>query len=259
MIDLHSHLLPSLDDGATDWEQAVAMARVAVEDGITDVVCTPHWVPGKYDNSRDLILERLTEARNQLTAAGIGLTLHPGQELRLDTTLPARIKSGELLTIGDGGIYALIELPEESLPRHLDEFFWGLEMQRIKPILSHVERNTVLREEPLRLSRWVEMGYLTQMTAASLADGFTEEIRDFAVLLLEHRLVHMLVSDSHGLRTRTPRLSEGLAVASEVIGTRAAERLVKDTPAQVLAGKSVSTPDPIPIKKKRTFFDFFRR
>ena len=109
-------------------------------------------------------------------------------------------------------------------------FSRGLEMQRIKPIISHVERNAVLRQDPSRLCHWVEMGYLTQMTAASLADGFTEEIRDFAALLLEHRLVHMLVSDSHGLRTRTPKLSEGFAAVREMIGPKAAQRMVIDIP-----------------------------
>lgn len=259
MIDLHSHMLPNLDDGATDWEQSLAMARVAVADGITDVVCTPHWVSGRYENTRSLILEKLDESRKMLALAGIELRIYPGAELRLDITLPDRIKAGELLTINDGGKYALIELPDGSLPDHLDEFFWDLEMRRIKPILSHVERNSVLRQEPSRLYRWVEMGYLTQMTAASLVDSYTAEIREFALRLLEHRLIHMLVSDSHGLRTRTPKLSEGLAAATEVIGAKAAQRLVDDTPSRILRAESVDTPEPIPMRKKKTFFDFFRR
>lgn len=259
MIDLHSHILPDMDDGASDWDQAVAMARVAAEDGITDVVCTPHWVPGQYNNTRSLILERIDEARQRLATAGINLRLHPGAELRLDVSLPERIKSGELLSINDGGIYALIELPDGALPDHLDEFFWELELRRIKPIISHVERNAVLRQDLSRLFRWVEMGFMTQLTAVSLTDGFTEDIREFAALLLEHRLVHILVSDSHGLRTRQPKLSDGLAAAGEIIGTDAARRMVFDIPARVLKGQSVSLPDPIPIRKKKTFFDFFNR
>ena len=259
MIDLHSHILPGLDDGASDWEQALAMARVAAEDGITDMVCTPHWVPGQYNNTRSLVLERVDEGRQKLAAAGINLRLYPGAELRLDITLPERIKAGELLSINDGGIYALIELPDGSLPSHLDEFFWELELRRIKPLISHVERNAVLRQDISRLFRWVEMGFMTQLTAASLTDGFTEEIRNFATLLLEHRLVHMLVSDSHGLRTRQPKLSEGLAAAGEIVGMEAAERMVSDTPARILRGESVTIPEPIPIRKKKTFFDFFRR
>ncbi|MDQ5988214.1 MAG: Tyrosine-protein phosphatase YwqE [Syntrophus sp. SKADARSKE-3] len=258
MIDLHSHILPNLDDGASDWAQALAMARAAAADGITDVVCTPHWVPGKYDNTRSMILERMDEYRTHLAKAGIHLRLHPGAELRLDFTLPARIKSGELLTIGDGGIYVLIELPDGALPEHLEEFFWELELQRIKPIFSHVERNAVLHQDPSRLCRWVEMGYLVQVTAASLAGGFTKEIRGFVQLLLEHRMVHILASDSHGLRTRAPNLSEGLAVAGEIIGIKAAKRMVSDIPACVLRGETVNIPDPIPIQKKKSFFDFFR-
>jgi protein-tyrosine phosphatase len=260
MIDLHSHMLPNLDDGAKDWEQSLAMARIAVDDGITDVVCTPHWVSGRYENTRPLILDKLAECKKMLASAKIELRIHPGAELRLDITLPERIKAGELLTLNDGGKYALIELPDGSLPDHLDEFFWGLEMGRIKPILSHVERNSVIRQEPARLYRWVERGYLAQMTAASLVGSHTEEIREFAFHLLEHRLVHMLVSDSHGLHKRSPKLSEGLAAATEVIGVKAAQRMVYDIPAQVLRGESVNIPEPIPLKKKKkSFFDFFSR
>ncbi|MCX5829783.1 MAG: hypothetical protein NTV58_17575 [Deltaproteobacteria bacterium] len=259
MIDLHSHMLPNLDDGATDWEQSLSMARMAVADGITDVVCTPHWVSGRYENTRSIVLDKLDESRKMMASAKIELRIHPGAELRLDITLPERIKAGELLTINDGGKYALIELPDGSLPDHLDEFFWGLEMGRIKPILSHVERNSVIRQEPSRLYRWVEMGYLAQMTASSLVDSHTEEIREFSFRLLEHRLVHMLVSDSHGLHTRTPKLSEGLAAATEVIGTKAAHRMVYEVPAQILRGESVNIPEPIPLKKKKSFFDFFSR
>ena len=252
-------MLPNLDDGAKDWEQFLAMARMAVADGITDVVCTPHWVSGRYENTRSLILEKLEESRKMLASGRIELRIHPGAELRLDITLPARIKAGELLTMNDGGKYALIELPDGSLPDHLDEFFWGLELGRIKPILSHVERNSVIRQEPSRLYRWVEMGYLAQITASSLVDSHTAEIREFAFHLLEHRLVHMLVSDSHGLHTRSPKLSEGLAAATEVIGVKAAQRMVHDIPAQILRGESVNIPEPIPAKKKKSFFDFLSR
>ena len=259
MIDLHSHILPYIDDGADDWEQALAMVRVASADGVTDIVCTPHWVPGQYDNRRPSILEKTGECREKLAAAGIDMRIYPGAELRLDISMPDRIKNGDLLTINDTGVYALIELPDSVLPDHLDEFFWELEIRGIKPILSHVERNAALRQDPSRLYRWVDMGYLAQVTAASLVDGFTPDVRDFAQLLLEHRLVHILVSDSHGLRTRTPKLSDGLAAAGKIIGERAAQRMVSDIPALVLQGKPVEIPDPIPIQKKKTFFDFFRR
>ena len=258
MIDLHCHILPGLDDGAKDWDQSLAMAQMAVDDGITDMVCTPHWVPGKYENSRSEILPCLDCFRDSILAASIKLHLYPGAELRLDLTLPQRIKAGELLTINDGGKYVLIELPDESLPEHLDEFFWGMEMQGMKPIISHVERNAILRQHPNLLFQWVERGYLTQITAASLLDEFSEEIRQFSIQLIEHRLAHMLVSDAHGLKTRKPKLSEARKVIEGIAGAEVARLMTYETPKRVLEGIYIDPPEPLPWRRstrKRSFFD----
>jgi len=258
MIDLHSHILPELDDGAASWEQALEMARVAVADGVTEVVCTPHWVPGKFDNSRPVIMEQVETCRRLLAEAQIPLKVHPGAELRIDINLPGLIKNRQVLTVNDGGVYALIELPDESIPDHLDEFFWNLELLRIRPIISHVERNAVLREEPHRLYHWAVNGYLAQITASSLTEHFSEEIQDFAVFILEHRLAQMLVSDGHGLRSRSPRLSAGLAVAAQILGAQTARRMVWDVPRQILNGEAVRFPEPVPIDEPRRIdiFDY---
>ena len=256
MIDLHCHILPELDDGASNWEQAMAMARLSSGDGITDVVCTPHWVPGKYDNTRPVILEQVATFQRMLTEAAIPLKVHAGMELRLDITIPARVLSGELLTVADRGLYALIELPEESLPDHLDEFFWNLEMQRLKPIISHVERNAIFRDDPERLFRLVEKGYLTQITAASLVDNINSEVYEFAAFILEHRLAHIMVTDSHSLRMRKPILSEGVAAAAVIVGEKAAKRMVEEIPQKILTGQYVDIPDPLPIRREKTYFDF---
>jgi tyrosine-protein phosphatase YwqE len=177
VIDMHSHILPGLDDGAADWEQAIAMARVAVNDGITEMVCTPHWVLGKYENDRKTVLGRFAEFEERLAAEKIPLRIHTGLELRIDTSIPNRLKTGELLTLNNGGVYVLLELPDENIPSNLHEFFWNLQISGYRPILSHVERNPIFRENPRRLFSLVENGILTQVTAASLLEGFVEEIR----------------------------------------------------------------------------------
>lgn len=261
MIDAHSHILPGLDDGASDWEQALAMARVAVDDGITDMICTPHWVLGKYENTRGAILERFAEFEARLAAAKIPLRIHPGAELRLDTSIPARLKAGELGTLGNGSGYILLELPDETLPENLHEFFWTLQIAGFRPILSHVERNPVLREHPRRLLNWVESGILTQVTAASLLEEFSTEIREFALMLVERRLVHMLVTDTHSLRMRKPQLSAACRVVEAAVGPEAVTRMVLDTPRHILRGEAVPVVDPLPLPepKKGGFWSFLRK
>lgn len=255
MIDLHNHILPGLDDGADTWPKSIDMARMAYEDGIAGIVCTPHWIPGKYNNQRTQIIAAVNEFRNHLAEKNIALKIYPGAELRLDIALPEKISAGELMTINDTGVYALIELPEDSIPDNLEDFLWHLALKNIKPIISHVERHPLLQKNPKRLVKWVEMGVLTQLTAASVLEKFTPEIRDFSLMLLEHRLVHILVTDSHGRHTRLPKLYEGYETVENVIGREAARKMVYDLPKDIIDGKEVFTDDPLPFKKKK-WFDF---
>jgi len=144
-----------MDDGAQNWEQSLAMARMAVEDGIEGVVCTPHWVLGQYDNTRPLILSAVKNLRQKLADHDIPLEIYPGAELRLDVSLCQGLHGRELLTINDTGRFVLLELPQELLPQKLEEFLWDLQVQGITPVISHPERNLVLRQDPARLYHWV--------------------------------------------------------------------------------------------------------
>lgn len=251
MIDMHSHILPGLDDGAADWDEALAMARVAVEDGIEQMVCTPHWVLGKYENDQQTVLQRLAEFEERLAAQKIPLKVHPGMELRIDTSIPDRLKDGRLRTLNNGSGYVLLELPDEAIPDNIHDFFWNLQISGYRPVLSHVERNPYFLENPSRLSRWVENGILMQITAASLLEGFAEEIREFAFFLVEHRLVHMLVTDTHSLRMRKPQLSGARRVIENLAGSEMAARMVFDTPQRILKGEHVPVIDPLPLQEKR--------
>jgi protein-tyrosine phosphatase len=251
MIDMHSHILPGIDDGAADWDEALAMARVAVEDGIKEMVCTPHWFLGKYENERQKVLPRFAEFEKRLETEKIPLKVHSGTELRIDISIPDRLRAGTLLTLNDGSGYVLLELPDETLPENLHEFFWNLQINGYRPILSHVERNPWLRKNPRLLFEWVENGILTQITAASLLGGFTEEIREFALFLVDRRLVHMVVTDTHGLRTRAPKLSGARRVIEDLTGPEMAERMFYGTPRLILNGEDVPVIDPLPVEEKR--------
>ena len=254
MIDLHNHILPGIDDGADSWDTSLAMAKTACADGISAIACTPHWIPGKYENSKADIAAKVDEFNKILNTQGIALKAYPGAELRLDRSIIEKIKSGELMTI-NGGPYALIELPDDSLPDNFEDFLWQMALQNIKPVISHVERHPYLYQHPERIFKWVEMGVLNQVTSASLLGKFSPELRDFAVMLLEHRLVHILVSDSHGLRVRMPILSEGYDFVRRTVGKETADKMVYDIPRDIIAGKEILTDDPVPFKKKK-WFDF---
>lgn len=247
MIDLHNHMLPGIDDGARDWEQSLEMARLAVEDGIEGVVCTPHWCYGFYENTRSDILRAFQKFREKLEDRRIPLKVYPGAELHYNPDIPRRIWEETALTLNDTGRYALVELPHESLPENMERLFGSLLYQRVTPVISHPERNAGFLRHPHRLSRLIEMGALTQITAASLLGRFGSDIQKFTVFLMGHRMVHVLATDAHGVKGRPPRLAAAVKEAELIVGKEAARQMVLDTPIKIVRGEPVGTGEPIRI------------
>lgn len=262
MIDLHSHMLPELDDGAANWEESLGMARLAVEDGIRAVVCTPHWSVGVYENSRTVILEKIALFQTKLQAHKIPLEIYPGSELRLDASLPRKIKSREVLTLNDKGLHALIELPGIILSEHVNRFLWELCSHDITPILGHPERNFLLQRQPAKLAAWIEMGVLVQVTGGSLLGQFGRSARDFALKLMQHRMVHIVSTDAHGILRRSPELSAARRLVEQILGEELANRLTYETPKRILHGEAVKAEAPLPLSSRpsgwKSLFSFWK-
>lgn len=259
MFDIHHHLLPGLDDGPLDWEQSMAMAQEAVADGIAEVVCTPHWMPGQFENNRSQVLTAVKKLQEKLNDCDIPLRVYPGAELRLDPHLPQNIESGDLITLNDTGRFALIELPDPLVPQDVDRIFGELLTRTITPVIGHPERNHALQRDPTLLYQWVEMGALAQVTAGSVTGRFGAHIRRFTLLLLEHRLVHLLATDAHSPNIRAPKLSEALVEVGEIVGEEDAVRMVKDTPRLIIGGEPVPFLRPIPLTDVSKVSSFLKK
>ncbi len=250
MFDLHNHCLPGLDDGACDWEESLAMARMAVKDGIEGVVCTPHWVRGAYENNRKITLRAVEAFREKLEAQQIPLKVYPGSEIRLEVDLHREIESREILTINDTMNVVLVELPTDFLPRNLEDIFWNLQVRGLRPVISHPERNMAFLKDPMRLFKLTEMGILTQVTGSSLLGSFGERVRRFTILLLEHRMAHIIATDAHGLDARSPRLADACKEAARIVGHDMASQMVGEIPWQLIQGEPLSTLDPVPLNTR---------
>jgi protein-tyrosine phosphatase len=254
MFDLHCHLLPGLDDGAADLEQSLKMARIAVEDGVRGVVCTPHWLTAHYENGRDAVMEATQRLQTALSDQHIPLQIYPGAELRLDTGILEGIRAGALLTLNDTGRFVLLELPDLVNLQGLEDFIYDLRVQGITPILSHPERNYRFQSSPARLYELVHLGALTQLTAGSVIGHFGKEIQKFSVLLIKHRMAHILASDAHGASIRTPRLARACRAVEKMAGRELAWRMVSEIPQRVIHGRAVEVPEPIAFQTSRFHF-----
>ncbi len=235
MIDLHNHLLPGIDDGAPDLETALQLARIAVQEGITHLVCTPHIHPGRYDNTPDSIAAAREQLVTGLAQAAINLQVATAAEVRFGMELMIGIPQDAIPFLGQwqGKQVLLLEFPHSEVPFGAERLTAWLLQRNIIPMIAHPERNKGIMRTPAKLKPFLEQGCLLQVTAGAVAGHFGEAAQTIAHTLLEQRLVTILASDAHNLQHRPPHLREGMEHAARIVGDTQAERLVKDTPWQI--------------------------
>lgn len=257
MIDLHTHILHEIDDGATSLEMALAMAKVAVGDGITTIAATPHGlsytgVSRRY--SVALLKTRLDELRAALEYAEIPLEVVAGTELLYDGDLPARLKAGELLPYGSSRA-VLMEFPNNVVPATLEQGIFALQLAGYRVLVAHPERIKAVQDDPNLLIPLIERGALMQLTAETLTGGQGRRMQRIAETLLTHGMIHVLASDAHGQHVnRLPLLSAARQRAAELVGEAAAAALVQHTPAAILADSPLDPSPPQRVQPRRWFW-----
>jgi protein-tyrosine phosphatase len=237
MIDLHSHLLPGLDDGASDESAALQMARAFVADGIEVVACTPHILPGLYLNSGPAIRAAVAQMQAQLDRAEIPLRLVTGADNHIIPDFVAKLRSGHLLSLNDTR-YVLVEPPHHVAPARMEELFFSILVAGFVPVLTHPERLTWIRHSYPMIERLAQSGTFLQITAGSLTGRFGREPRYWAERLLDEGLVHILATDAHDVRRRPPDLARGRASAAERVGEDEAHNLVFVRPMGMLSNRA---------------------
>ncbi|MFZ5591309.1 MAG: tyrosine-protein phosphatase [Bacillota bacterium] len=237
-IDIHSHILPGLDDGASTTDEALAMASLAVADGVAAIIATPHVYPGLYENSRQTIEDAVFRLRAELSNAGLALELLAGAEYFLEPGLLGRLTPGDLLFLHRDSRSLLVEFPALQVPAYAESVLHELFLGGIRPVIAHPERNPELAGSDL-LERLVHRGALLQVTAASLCGYLGRTARQAAEDLLKRGIVHLVASDAHSCRGRSPQLSAARQRAAEMLGESAARQLFSENPRRLLQGGDV--------------------
>ena len=239
MIDIHHHLLPGIDDGSRSLETSVAMVQMAVEDGITHIVATPHANHTyTYDRERnEALLNEIRAALPQDTASRITLGLGCDFHLNFENVEDAKAHR-DRYTI-NGTDYLLVELPDLNIPTRLEEVLYELRVAGLTPILTHPERNTTLQRTPNRLAGWVENGLLLQITAGSVSGAFGNKAKEMAWRLLRAGSVHFIATDAHDTLRRPPKMSEARQLIGKKLGTALADRICVENPLAVFEGRAL--------------------
>ncbi len=236
MVDIHTHILPGIDDGSQSWEMTAEMCRMAAADGTTHIVATPHANDVyNYDRGRyTAMLAELSDLSTGDLSFSIGCDFHFSYEnVRDALTHPHRY------TIGNTP-YLLIEFSDYGIPPTVQQDIFALRTSGIVPIITHPERNQLLAKNPETVLRLVEQGCLVQVTANAVTGAWGGRSKKIVEWLLKHDAIHVVASDAHDPVRRKPILSEARQAITKLAGAELAERLVTHNPAAIVAG------DPLP-------------
>jgi protein-tyrosine phosphatase len=260
MVDIHCHILPGMDDGADTMETSIQMAEMAIADGVTHVVGTPH-ANSRYKFDPEII----RQCRDELQAAvGDRLILATGCDFHLNfENLQDLEKNPQKYTINQKN-YLLVEFADFSIPPSMDGTMHHLQLMGLSPIITHPERNALLRTKPERMYRWLHQGAYVQITAQSILGRFGSAAQRRAEQWLDEDRVHFVASDAHNLKGRPLQLRAAFDKVAERRGEEVAQALFQDNPLAAFEGRSLlhepEQPDPNakPMQyRKRKRFIFF--
>lgn len=250
MIDIHCHILPGVDDGAKDWDEALAMARIAKADGIRTIINTSHFIPeGNFKTGEQL--KAICEAfQEELVKANINIEILLGNEAYITPDLVKKVIDKEVFTIHNSR-YLLIEFPFQGIPLYTEDVLYELKLKGIIPIIAHPERSAKVMENPMLAYSLIQQGALVQLNAGSLLGKFGPKIQETSEVLLKHKMVHFLGSDGHSIRSRKPKLRQAFETAANLIGKSEAEKIVYYNAKIILADRELAIDEPIEIAKTR--------
>jgi protein-tyrosine phosphatase len=256
MVDVHCHILPGLDDGPDSIEESLAMAEAAIDDGITHVVATPHCnseYPFDY-----AYVQRL---RDRLQSeVGDRLKLATGCDFHLNPENLNALRADASQFCINQRDYLLVEFNEISIPPSMDDTLHNLQLQGLRPVITHPERNAILRRQPERLTKWVRLGCVVQVTAGSITGTFGPRAQEDSMCWIAKGIVHIVASDAHNTKRRPLRLQPAYRAVSEQFGSTKAQALFVDNPLAAFEGRDLPYIPEIPDEKvspRRKKFFFF--
>jgi protein-tyrosine phosphatase len=250
MIDLHSHILAGLDDGARTLEESCEMARVAVAEGVTVIAATPH-VRADFPTNADEMEGAVAELKRQLAADHIELAVLEGGEIDLEWLSTMSDEEKRRFSIGQAGRHLLVEVPLVGWPLSLEGQIFALRTAGVTPLLAHPERNSEVQRNPAVIERLSRAGALVQITAASLDGRLGRRASNTCRRLLERGVVHVLASDAHAPDVRHGGLAQAAAALRD---DGLARYLTWEVPAAIVAGEQVPVHSSEPRRRRFILF-----
>ena len=237
MIDIHSHILPGVDDGSKSMEETLGMVSQLYEAGFKTLIATPHVMEGKDFLCPAEILAATEQICQRVAEAGISIRILPGAENYIFPDMAKWACEGKLMTLGNTGKYLLLEFPMLGIPHYTDQVFFELQVNGITPVLAHPERYRGLFEEPEHLMNWVKKGILLQLDLRSLDGKYGPQPKQLAEIILQHDLIHFIGSDAHRVSRSESTYPEALRSVKKIVGEQKFGEVTLSIPQTMLEGK----------------------
>ncbi len=257
MIDIHSHILPNVDDGAEDMEESIAMGKICLDNGIEKVIATPHYIEGFENSSKEINMKVLEELRQALEREGLELDIYIGNEIYVDMNILKLLKEGKLATLNNSR-YILLEFPMFDMPIYAYDIVYNLLLKGYIPIIAHPERNRNIVDNPNILYEFINKGALAQLNLPSLEGKYGERIRTTAETLLQHNMIHFVGTDAHSKGKRSPQVENSLQLLKDLVDQKTFEEITYLNPSKVIEDELIKPDAPIKYKEPGGFFEFIK-
>jgi protein-tyrosine phosphatase len=251
VIDLHTHILPGVDDGVKTMDDAVLFARMAAGDGVKTIVATPHYREGFYINTREDVVAGVAAVNERLKSEGVPVSVLPGAEVHVSADIIERIKSGHAPTLADNGRTVLFELSMSQYPIDLENLVFRMRLAGLQILFAHPERIRYFQDDVSRYESVIRLGSYGQITSGSVSGTFGPDVQEFSEEITRKGLVHVVASDAHNTRGRPPVLSAAVDRLASWVGLDVARRMADDIPRTLLSGVDPEIPEPTPTVRKR--------
>ncbi|ULG74954.1 tyrosine-protein phosphatase [Macrococcus brunensis] len=242
MIDIHNHLFIGVDDGPKSEGDVIELLHQAEDQGITDIIVTPHHYSGDWLNPQETVLLNIKDIERIINEQQIDIKVYPGHEIRVNEKVIDELKSGYNMPLNDSK-YVLIEFPFSDYPHFAEQLLYQLQMNGYVPLIAHPERCKPLIKNPDKLFDAIEKGAIAQVTSASVTGDLGDNLQETSLEMIKHNLVHIIGSDAHNAETRPFLLKEAYDVVERELGSEYVERLKANAEA-ILHNKDVRVKPP---------------
>lgn len=249
-VDIHSHIIPGIDDGAADMAEALEMLKLAANDWTRYIVATPHFTPAAVRqggatigingvrNTSSLIRAKTEELTAQAVSKNIDIKLRPGVEVLISPDVPELLESGDICSL-NGSRYLLVEFPMTIIPSYTSDILYKIQLFGLTPIIAHPERHSEVIKDMSLIGDLVDRGMLLQVNAGSLTGLFGRKIQKLAFKLIKSGLVHFVASDAHSCGGRSPELGIAAGMVEKKFGREVMQNIFYSNGLAVLEDKKI--------------------